>query len=167
MEKAELILTFIADIIHYIAWPAAVITMFVLVRHPIKTLIDKITDIVFKKGDTEVRVNIAKLVKTITALAEQKPDDVIPLAEVTEKNYNWATFVATINSMQYYAILYMQYASFRAAEADSDLLRMSMKIIEETSSLTKEILSPDMLAAKQQALAEIRHRLAPILDNPS
>ena len=89
MEAAELILTFIADIIHYIAWPAVVITMFVLVRQPIKALIDRIKQARVKKGDTEVTFDM--MAETMKVVNEETPN-VIPLADLTPDNLDWPSF---------------------------------------------------------------------------
>ena len=54
LEIAKLILTFIADL----AWPAVIITMFLLLRHPIKALISRIKRARVKKDGIEYTLDL-------------------------------------------------------------------------------------------------------------
>ncbi len=163
MDRTELILTFIADIIHYIAWPAVVITMFVLVRHPIKTLIDKITKIIFKNRDTEVTFDLMEAFEAST----EKDLDAMLLAEVTPDNLNWPTFANIANNLQLFALMYLTVVPLDAVSGVHPVIRTGMPLLEDLPPLMRKHLSVDQLAARQRAAADIRKRLAPILDNPS
>ena len=162
METTELVLTFIADL----AWPAVVITMFLLLRHPIKALIAKITDIIFKKGDTEVRVNIAKALKAIGELDKEKPGD-ISLENVTPDNLNWDIFIRTIVSLHAYAVLYLNFVPLDKVNKDPDFHRICMHTIEVTFSLFKTYKPAAGFTDADNVISKLRRRLSSILDNPS
>lgn len=164
METAEPFLTFIADIIHYIAWPAAVITIVVLLRHPIKAMFGRIKHIRGKKGDAELTLDLIE--KTVEAFTEEKPG-VILLTEVTRENLNWKTYLAAIKTLQSYVTLYLNYVPFDEVNRNPDFLRHSVHIIETTSPfLEKHIPAPE-LADMKGILPKMRRRFAPILDNAS
>ncbi len=159
METTELVLTFIADL----AWPAVVITMFLLLRHPIKALIAKITDIIFKKGDTEVRVNIRKALEAFT---EEKPGVILP-RDVTPDNLNWDTFIRTTVMLQSYVLLYLNFVPLDEVDKNPGFHRMSMLTIEEATSLLKTYEPAAGSADVDSVLQTLRRRFAHILDDPS
>ncbi len=164
MEKAEVILNFIADIIHYVAWPAAVITIVVLLADPIKAMFARIKQARVKRGDTELTFD---MMETIKASAAETPDDALTLENVSPENLNWDIFVRTTVALQSFALLYLNYVPLDETDKDPAFLRRCMHTLERISSLFKRHAPAAELESIDSSLASLRRRLAPILDNPS
>lgn len=156
MEIAKLILDYIA----VIAWPAVVITMFLLLRHPIKALIARIKQARVKKGDTEFTFEMME--KALGTPTEEKTG-VIPLAEVTKENFNWETFTDMASGFQWTLGALLMRVAIDPTTMEQDTARMGMHTFEEICSLLKDKMSADDLAR----IRELRNRFAHSMDNPS
>ncbi len=174
-EIAELLLTFIADL----AWPAVVLTIFLLVSHPIKALIGRIKKGRVKKGDLELTFDLMESFEALAQPAKEAPDvippadvteekpGIIPLADVTHGNLNWHTFVALADRYQTALLGFILAVPPDHALQFPHIIREVMARAEEVSSFLEIALIAKAWEPAAEQLARARARVARILDNPS
>ena len=162
MELITGIGKFIVEVLHYTAWPAALLWIIYMFRKPITRLIDRIKR--FKHGDTEIDFsNAAKILRT-TAIEDRSA--AIHVKKLTKGDLDWPSVVKLTAKYTATLIFSLNIIPIKDARERPDVVRdIGGRIKEMMDSFENEWTREDskMIAVH---FGHARDRISKILDEP-